>query len=283
MTRPESQTGGLKGQLQSLALSASVDEHWKQPVVQAVSLERTAYLPDSVNVALTTQFEAHRKRLTNVGGSVLRTFYTVCATEVQTDMIFEELPPSVQKNFVSLTSAPMEAAEPLSSFREGENAFDTEQLIDEEMDYDEDLFRFEKTVKYYLNGNAQVLGIDRGAHYFHMNEDGEDEIFDDEEYEAGDPNKSRELEHSLALWPSTDIRKNRLEEPGFSHPDLKDIEYQVDRKSLEEDIQFLELVQGYSQDSELNEHTRRERIQAIMSILAFTTLNGSADEVRKYI
>lgn len=61
------------------------------------------------------------------------------------------------------------------------------------------------------------------------------------------------------------------------------VERRADSESLGYDLQFLELVSGYTHNVELNESTRRERIQAIMSILAFTTLNGSASEVRKFI
>ncbi len=251
---------------------------------QTVSLERTAYLPDSVDIALTTQFEAHRKLPLELGGRVLRTFYVVRAKEVQTDMVYDELPPSVQANFTGLQNIHSEAPEMLlSASAEGDDTTETEQLVDDDIDYDEERFRFEKTVEYHLDGNAHLLGVSRYANFYHCEEDGDDDILDDMEYEDGNPYKNREVRQSLELWPASEVPEKRQLSTIFDHPDLVAVERRADRESLGYDLQFLELVSGYTHNVELNESTRRERIQAIMSILAFTTLNGSASEVRKFI
>ncbi len=269
MSERHQPVGGVRSQLRSLAEQGSFDEDWNQPHAQHVKVGRTLSVPNEEAAKLEVTFRATKFNPDNRPSRLLTRY------SLSTAMIYDDLPPEVVPPYVqfALKERNLQAwkeavstnrAMIISTASDSEMETDTVQelIYQDAINIDDALFRFEREVNYTLDGRGRLLSEQRSDRFYDI--DSDKAIFNI----AGTVDLIAK-DGSMASWVEKATEPRPLDMELMRHPDLRKLEYKMDKVELRNFLRFAELVSDVEQDKELVQQSRLSRQQELLSILAF--------------
>ncbi|MCD8561486.1 hypothetical protein LRY29_00155 [Candidatus Saccharibacteria bacterium] len=282
MTERQDPEARLRDGLESLARDASDGAVWERNVEQHVSIARTVFLSSGENRRLHVTFDARK----SVGTTArLSAYYRLEGRLVEDELAFEELPDAVAEQVLAeigtmqheesqtVELVQVSGVDEIDEDDEDESAVDT-------FDTDELRYRREQYTSYVVSDGEAVIEVSQGLTYNVLYGECPEEVFVDLV-----PHRSaiaaRELPvMSLQLWGGGE----RSETDRQSLPDdLKVLEEEIEIDNLNQDIEYVEAVRSVALDPETEQQDRLERVQSIMTMIAFLRFQGRSDDILRLI
>lgn len=272
-------SGGLLGQLRAYARQGSDENAWEETGASQSSISRSVTLKGQSGDIVRVDFEAKRQAR-SIGSLAMRTFFTLRAAHIQTDLMLEFLPQNVvdvlRKKKVMAGESEEDSV--VFTWDSNENEVEDSDADDDEFyGFDEMLFRHQRSLEYTLDGRGKLIHCNREDFY-------EDEESDSVEIVSI---KSNEFDSPLinesevlALQGQQPADSERLPLELMQHPDLRIIEERDGAQSLEQDMLFLDIVQHYVDNRRLVQYTRQEHRRDMLTLLAFLRMEASAKDVQ---
>jgi hypothetical protein len=268
--------GGLLGHIYDMALIASDDNEWNQPVEQKNIRSRSTTLKGQAGDMLRVELEA-RKVQQDLGTQCLKTFYTLRAVHTEGGLVLDILPPHVlealRKQKVAVGDTDDEQETVVLRFDDSDPEDDDEYEFQGYEDMD---FRHVRSLDFVLDENGDVLYSARHDFY---EEDGEGgvEIVGLHSHHTGEAIDEEFQTLSLYGWGNnaTSVDPSEL----LAHPDLQTIEFKRGTEELGADLSFLEIVQAYVSDKNLSKHSEKDRRKSMLTMVAFLNYKKSSKDI----
>jgi hypothetical protein len=141
---------------------------------------------------------------------------------------------------------------------------------------DDALFCFERELTYTLDGRGQLLVEQRADRFFEMESPRPlVEVKGELQFAANHTVLSSLIADDHAL---PEVAHNACDEL-LQHPDLRKLEYKVDKATLRTDMSFAEIISGVEYDRVLTAASRRSRQQELLTLLAFLRYDAPASHI----
>jgi hypothetical protein len=269
--------GGVQEQLRTLAANSSFDAAWDKSVKQRVSVQREVSIPNIDEAFLRAAFLAEKIPRKLSRPSQLLTRYTLSTTLIYDQLPIELVPKEVQEVIKVRRFKKTELEELEFESREDDvaNEEETSTRTLEEYDDSDARFRFEREARYLFNGHGHLMSETRSDSYYEI-DDGDElatQAIATLQFHSKDDGATgylMQLETNIDDRSAADL---------LEHPDIRKVEYGVERSALREDFTFWELIETAERDENLLRLQRKDHTREALAILAFLHNEAAASEI----
>lgn len=274
---------GVQSQLRASALNASFDASWDKSTKQRVALQREVSLPDTDEAFLRASFIAEKYQPENFRSSRILTRYTLGLALVYNELTVELVPASVRDSCRiqrPIGGDSSSVGEELLIGGDNDASSDGPSTFAVDLyDDSESRFRFERAVRYAFDGRGRLLFEDRSDAYY-KTDDGDELVAE----------TSGVLHFHSKDTGTTDylmrVEKKHLGEIPLElidHPDLRKIDYGIERAAMRNDVAFWELIEIAERDESLAKIQRHDHTRDAMAILAFLRAEVASSEIAQLL